>query len=238
LNMMIEERMHGDVKEHRHAGYDYWHSASRLHNESTSEELPAGHILTPDEQPEPRGLQVQPFKWTSWDEGCEAKGICQGFSSVEVNDPTTETTPCVWEGFRGEYTDGLPVIGVFDQKELHHRSIQKDLIGLAEAYWQCPHCRQLQKPIQWVQGARLETYNVKVRGNRTVIWTKVSSGQWFVLVTHGTLQGVAMGSATGTVYAVGNTPPLQLPDETAVILARRMWYRLTRGFWSNKKQEE
>lgn len=27
----IEERMHGDVKEHKHGGYDYWHPASRMH---------------------------------------------------------------------------------------------------------------------------------------------------------------------------------------------------------------
>lgn len=27
----IEERMHGDVREHKHAGYEYWHPASRMH---------------------------------------------------------------------------------------------------------------------------------------------------------------------------------------------------------------
>ncbi len=27
----IEERVHGDVKEHKHSGYDYWHPASRMH---------------------------------------------------------------------------------------------------------------------------------------------------------------------------------------------------------------
>jgi small subunit ribosomal protein S3 len=27
----IEERTHGDVKEHKHAGYEYWHPASRMH---------------------------------------------------------------------------------------------------------------------------------------------------------------------------------------------------------------
>jgi small subunit ribosomal protein S3 len=27
----IEERMHGDVKEHKHDGYEYWHPASRMH---------------------------------------------------------------------------------------------------------------------------------------------------------------------------------------------------------------
>lgn len=27
----IEDRMHGDVKEHKHSGYEYWHPASRTH---------------------------------------------------------------------------------------------------------------------------------------------------------------------------------------------------------------
>jgi small subunit ribosomal protein S3 len=27
----FEERVHGDVKEHKHAGYEYWHPASRMH---------------------------------------------------------------------------------------------------------------------------------------------------------------------------------------------------------------
>ncbi|GFO98009.1 30S ribosomal protein S3P [groundwater metagenome] len=27
----LEERMHSDVKEHKHAGYEYWHPASRMH---------------------------------------------------------------------------------------------------------------------------------------------------------------------------------------------------------------
>ena len=27
----VEERMHGDVMEHRHPGYVYWHPASRIH---------------------------------------------------------------------------------------------------------------------------------------------------------------------------------------------------------------
>jgi len=43
---MIEERMHGDVKEHRHDGYDYWHPATRVHAESTKDELPTGHVLS------------------------------------------------------------------------------------------------------------------------------------------------------------------------------------------------
>jgi hypothetical protein len=41
-----EERMHGDVKKHKHAGYDYWHPASRMHAESTRDELPAGYVLS------------------------------------------------------------------------------------------------------------------------------------------------------------------------------------------------
>jgi hypothetical protein len=232
---MIEERQHGDTLEHRHEGYDYWHPASRVHNESTPEELPVGHILAKVAPDEPRGLQVQPFDWAAWDDTCEAKGICQGFASIKVPSKedclirlTDNPMDFLFSGFQ-------PI--VYDQ-ELHHRNVSRDLIGLADAYWQCPHCRQLQKPIQWVQGARLENYSVKVRGSRTVIWAQVSSGQWFVLVTHGTLQGVAMGIAQGTVYAVGNKPPLQLPDETAIILARRMWHRLTRGYWSDRKTEE
>ncbi len=32
----IEERMHGDVMEHKHAGYDYWHPASRVHKKEES----------------------------------------------------------------------------------------------------------------------------------------------------------------------------------------------------------
>ncbi len=245
---MIEiETRHGDTLLHRHEGYDYWHPAARVHSiDNTPDEgLPIGHILAnvvpyTEEEPEPRGLQVKPFDWIAWDEGCEAKGLCQGFHSIEVADPTTETTPCVWEGFRGEYSDGLPVRGVFEEKELRHRPISRDCIGLVEPYWQCPHCRQLQNPIQWIQDARLETYQVEVRGTRRLVWAQVSSGQWFILVinAHGTLQGVARGVCHGTVYVVGDKPPVQLPDECSFILARRMWYRLTRGYWSDRKKEE
>ncbi len=32
----IEERMHGDVVEHKHVGYDYWHPASRVHKKEES----------------------------------------------------------------------------------------------------------------------------------------------------------------------------------------------------------
>ncbi len=40
------ERMHGDVKEHTHAGYEYWHPAARVHAESSRDKLPAGHVLS------------------------------------------------------------------------------------------------------------------------------------------------------------------------------------------------
>lgn len=230
--MISEERQHGDVLEHRHGQYEYWHPVTRMHNESNINELPLGHILTPvvpytgNIEP-PRGLQVRPFDWKSWDAGCHAKGICQGYQSILVQ---------IYVPQNG--SDPEPGKGV--QQQLHHRTVAPDLQGIAEQYWQCPHCRQLQKPIQWAQGARLETYYVEVRGNRTLVWVEVSSGQWFVLVigTPGTLQGVAMGIYRGTVYAVGNKPPLQLPDEIAVILARRMWHRLTKGYWSDRKEEE
>jgi hypothetical protein len=29
--MIIEKRMHGDLKEHKHGEYDYWHLAARIH---------------------------------------------------------------------------------------------------------------------------------------------------------------------------------------------------------------
>lgn len=38
--------MHGDLKEHKYAGYDYWHPATRVHSESTKDQLPAGHVLS------------------------------------------------------------------------------------------------------------------------------------------------------------------------------------------------
>jgi small subunit ribosomal protein S3 len=34
----IEERIHGDVLEHKHPEYDYWHPASRVHKDSSKEE--------------------------------------------------------------------------------------------------------------------------------------------------------------------------------------------------------
>ncbi|MFH0904523.1 MAG: hypothetical protein V1854_04965 [Methanobacteriota archaeon] len=43
--MITEERQHGDITEHKHGEYDYWHSASRVHNESTRDELPTSHVL-------------------------------------------------------------------------------------------------------------------------------------------------------------------------------------------------
>ena len=256
---IIEERQHGDILEHRHEGYDYWHPVTRVHCQDpsvgTPVQLPEGHILArvvpySGEPEQPRGLQVQPFDWATWDEGCEAKGMCQGYHSVQPTKTIQGDCPegcsepqCgryiyadlfeLWsEGETGELCTNLHT--VTGNTELHHRNVSPDLVGLAEAYWQCPHCRQLQKPIQWIQGARLETYNLEVRSNRTLIWVKVSSGQWFLLITHGTLQGVAMGRYDGTVYVVGNHTPLQLPDECAIILARRMWYRLTKGYWLDK----
>lgn len=265
----MEERQHGDTLEHHHEGYEYWHPASRVHSEQPDGGLPIGHILAPVVQcseecscdypvgqdhltatrevvngqevfrcgscgkrveMEPRGLQVKPFDWAAWDQGCEAKGICQGYTTKKVyytdNDEDWHQPPTYRE-------------------ELHHRNVAPDCIGLAEAYWQCPHCRQLQKPIHWIQGARLETYYVEVRGNRTVVWVKVSSGAWFVLVicAEGSLQGVAMGICQGTVYFCGipdvsEAPPLQLPDECSTILARRMWHKLTKGYWSDRNKED
>jgi hypothetical protein len=166
-----------------------------------------------------RGLQAKPFDWAAWDRDCEAKGLCQGYESVPV--PGEELDPL---GIP-EYTLPHP------HTELHHRV--PTIEGLAEPYWQCPHCRQLQRHVQWIQGARLIKWDVDVRGHRTVVWVKVSTLQWYVLVTHSTLQGVARG-CLGAVYAVGNCVPLQLPEECATILARRLWYRLTKGAWSKK----
>jgi hypothetical protein len=245
----MEERQHGDVLEHRHEEYDYWHPTTRVHSEQPDWGLPMGHILAPvvpcsEEEEPPRGLQVQPFDWASWDAGCHAKGICQGYKAVPVLSEELEAKNLFQllehDILLPHYTPQYPAT------ELHHRNVSPDLAGLAESYWQCPHCRQLQVPIQWVQGARLETYNMEVRGSRTVIWVKVSSGAWFVLIirAYGTLQGVARGICDGTAYYCGipaiteGMPPMQLPDECATILARRMWYRLTKGYWSDKKKED
>lgn len=246
----MEERRHGDMSEHKHDGYDYWHPVSRMHTYGTP--LPEGHVGNKAPDPEvslevqekdaecyhhPQGLRVQPFNWTAWDDGCEAKGMCQGYTSIPIE-------------IASEYKDQHPYQNIFDfleekecysstQNELHHRAIKPEFVGLVEPYWQCSHCRQLQKPIQWIQGARLESYWVETRGTRTVIWVRVSSDQWFVLVirSYGTLQGVAMGIAAASVYAVGDKPHLLLPDECATILARRMWHRLTKGYWSDRKTE-
>jgi hypothetical protein len=222
---MMEERQHGDVLEHHHEGYDYWHPITRVHKMEDEEvvALPDEHVLAPvipysEEQEIPRGLQVKPFDWVTWDAGCHAKGICQGYHSIAVP--------------RGQPGDGAV-------QELHHRPVSLDLRGIAEQYWQCPHCRPLQKLIQWAEGARLETYNVETRGNKVILWLKVSSGQWYVLVTYGTIQRVASWDGNiGTAYAVGNYPPQQMPDEIAVTLARRFWYRMTKGYWSDTPQED
>lgn len=37
--------MHGDAKEHKHAGYDYWHPTTRMHAGLNKDELPVGHVL-------------------------------------------------------------------------------------------------------------------------------------------------------------------------------------------------
>jgi len=44
-NFKNEERMHGDVKEHIHAGHGYWHPAARVHADITKDKLPVGHVL-------------------------------------------------------------------------------------------------------------------------------------------------------------------------------------------------
>lgn len=229
---MMEERQHGDILEHHHENYDYWHPVTRVHKMEDGEivSLPEGHILAPVvpfiENPEPRGLQVKPFDWASWDAGCHAKGICQGYQSVLVKNEDTSDVERLHRDF-GEHG------------ELHHRGVSPELQGIAEAYWQCPHCRPLQKLIQWAEGARLETYNVEMRGNKVVLWLKVSSGQWYVLVTYGTIQRVAsLDCLVGTAYAVGNYPPQQMPNEIAVTLARRFWHRMTKGYWSDIPLED
>ena len=123
---------------------------------------------------------------------------------------------------------------------LHHRSVASDLQGIAETYWQCPHCRKLQKPIQWAQGARLETYHIERRRGQTILWLKVSSGQWFVLIASRSIQIVAGNECglQGTAYAVGNYPPQQMPDEISITLARRFWHRITKGYWSDRPKED
>lgn len=42
----MEERQHGDVLEHHHEGYDYWHPATRIHSiDMLDGKLPIKHIL-------------------------------------------------------------------------------------------------------------------------------------------------------------------------------------------------
>ncbi len=43
---MSEEHLHGDITEHKHKEYDYWHPATRVHSENTRDQLPAGHVLS------------------------------------------------------------------------------------------------------------------------------------------------------------------------------------------------
>lgn len=245
---MMEERQHGDVLEHHHENYDYWHPVTRVHKMEDGEvvSLPEGHILASvvpytEEVQEPRGLQVKPFDWVAWDAGCHAKGICQGYYSIPVVATNCAThdhgQPC--PGWSEESKVCTHSSKPCTKNELHHRQCSPNLQGIAEAYWQCPHCRPLQKLIQWAEGARLETYEVETRSNRVVLWLKVSSGQWYVLVTYGIIQRIASSDwLVGTAYAVGNYPPQQMPDEIAVALARRFWHKITKGYWSSVPNEE
>ncbi len=190
------------------------------------------------------GLQVRKFDWAAWDDGCYSRGICQGYASIPTKDKKCTVCGRVHTGG----SQRLELINThcvycnnsleeIDATELHHRDIAPELAGIAEKYWQCPHCRQLQEPIQRAQGARLESYWIRTRGNRVVLWLETAS-QWYVLVTYGTIQSVAKGNYPGVAYAVGNCLPMQLPDEIAVTLARRFWYKITKGHWSNRKEEE
>lgn len=230
--MISQERQHGEIVEHIHDGYEYWHPITRIHKESNLNNLPADHVVAPvilysEELETPRGLQVKPFDWKAWDANCHAKGICQGYHSIPVQVYVPQ--------------DGTePEIGIGLGQQLHHRAVAPELQGIAEQYWQCPHCKQLQKPIQWAQGARLETYYIARRGNRTVLWLQVSSGQWFVLIAARSIQIVAGNECglQGTAYAVWeNRAPLQLPEEIAIALARRFWHKITKGYWSDAPKE-
>ena len=234
---MMEERQHGDILEHHHENYDYWHPVTRVHKMDDGEvvSLPEEHILAPivpysEEIPEPRGLQVKAFDWATWDAGCHAKGICQGYHSVLIQNEDISDVEKLHRDF-GEH------------HELHHRPGSPELQGIAEQYWQCPHCRRLQKPIQWAQGARLETYHIEIRGSRTVLWLKVSSGAWFVLVCPHTIQTAAGGGSASAYYCgipgvTEGKPPQQMPDEIAVALARRFWHKITKGYWSDTPKED
>jgi len=226
-----------------HDEYEYWHPITRMHKESELNNLPADHVLAPvvqysGQEETPRGLQVKPFDWKAWDAGCHAKGICQGYTSVAIKN--NEYTPQSEIESLEIQNEAYRLIWApeITHTELHHRSVAPHLKGIAEMYWQCPHCSPLQKLIQWAQGARLETYNVETRGNKVVLWLKVSSGQWYVLITEGTIQRVAwLNCLVGTAYAVGNYPPQQMPDEIAVALARRFWHRITKRYWSDTPKE-
>ena len=48
MNEIKEERQHGDVLEHMHNEYDYWHPASRVHTSDNEQEktLPAGYVVS------------------------------------------------------------------------------------------------------------------------------------------------------------------------------------------------
>lgn len=271
MSEQYEERMHGDVKEHRHEGYEYWHPVDRKHIKCEEIGLPGyaseqealdklaasiANIVPPSkgeeavpQEAERIYLDVKPFDWAKWDDLCESKDICQGYTSISVRKwRCMQCGRITTEQENQSHLDGSPIrilgcacgdhcLTEIQERELHHRGVTPGMEGIANAYWQCPHCRKLQQPIQRAQGARLESYWIEIRGSRVVLWLKTAN-QWFVLVTHGTIQSVANGYSEGAAYAVGKYPPVQLPDEVATILARRFWYKLTKGFWSTKRKEE
>lgn len=239
--MITQERQRGDITEHTHDEYEYWHPKIRIHKQDEPDNMYS------EAQETPRGLQAHPFDWKAWDAGCHAKGICQGYTSVQRRDKrclACHLTHTSGNQYPEQAIDTHCVkckteLEEYVYPELHHRT--PEIQGIANQYWQCPHCKQLQKLVQWAEGARLETYYIAQRGHRTILWLKVSSEQWFVLVTKAycSIQAVANSSGGyGTAYAVGNYPPQQMPDEIAVTLARRFWHKITRGYWSDIPTEE
>ena len=46
----IYERIRGDMIEHHHEGYDYWHYAFRIHIQDNEIELPPSHIRPKSEK--------------------------------------------------------------------------------------------------------------------------------------------------------------------------------------------
>jgi len=253
----IQERQHGDVIEHHHDNCEYWHPVARVHKgEFGNLPISGEHVRIPC-VPEPpvHGLPVKSFNWVQWDAKCHAKGICQGYTSIQRHDkkcPNCHLTHTSGNQYPVQVMDTHCIdckteLKEYVYPELHHRAVTPELQGIAETNWQCPHCRQLQKPIQWAQRARLETYQIAQRGIRTVLWLKVSSGAWFVLIVkaYRSIQAVASNNGEcGTAYYCGipgvseGKPPLQMPDEIAITLARRFWYKITKGAWSDVPRED